>query len=93
MARDEDGAPIADVSFHSFGVEKMLPTMFGGAVWVNPAMVHDAIARARSSAEPCRPSSDRAARLRFAARTYRYQLALLNRRPSARSGGRFGRCW
>ncbi len=36
MARDESGAPLADVSFHSFGVEKMLPTLFGGAVWVNP---------------------------------------------------------
>ncbi|MDO4848536.1 MAG: DegT/DnrJ/EryC1/StrS family aminotransferase [Coriobacteriia bacterium] len=37
MARDAAGAPLADVSFHSFGVEKMLPTLFGGAVWVNPA--------------------------------------------------------
>lgn len=36
MARDEAGAPLADVSVHSFGVEKILPTHFGGAVWVNP---------------------------------------------------------
>lgn len=36
MARGEAGAPVADVSVHSFGVEKMLPTLFGGAVWVNP---------------------------------------------------------
>ena len=36
MARDEAGVPVADVSVHSFGVEKMLPTLFGGAVWVNP---------------------------------------------------------
>lgn len=37
MARGADGSPVADVSFHSFGVEKMLPTLFGGAVWVNPS--------------------------------------------------------
>ena len=36
MALGTDGAPLADVSFHSFGVEKMLHTQFGGAVWVNP---------------------------------------------------------
>lgn len=37
LARGQDGAPAADVSLHSFGVEKMLPTRAGGAVWVNPA--------------------------------------------------------
>lgn len=36
MAKGPDGSPLADVSFHSFGVEKMLHTQFGGAVWVNP---------------------------------------------------------
>lgn len=38
LGRDADGAPAADVSVHSFGVEKMLPTRAGGAVWVNPAL-------------------------------------------------------
>ena len=38
LARDADGAPAADVSVHSFGVEKVLPTRAGGAVWVNPAL-------------------------------------------------------
>lgn len=37
MARGEDGAPLADISFHSFGIEKMLHTLLGAAVWVNPA--------------------------------------------------------
>lgn len=37
MAKGADGAPVADVSVHSFGVEKTLHTFFGGAVWVNPA--------------------------------------------------------
>lgn len=36
MAKGSDGSPLADVSFHSFGVEKMLHAQFGGAVWVNP---------------------------------------------------------
>lgn len=36
MAKGPDGSPLVDVSFHSFGVEKMLHTQFGGAVWVNP---------------------------------------------------------
>lgn len=36
MARDETGAPVADVSVHSFGIEKMVPSHFGAAVWVNP---------------------------------------------------------
>ncbi len=36
MAKGPDGSPLADISFHSFGVEKMLHSQFGGAVWVNP---------------------------------------------------------
>ncbi|NYI39914.1 DegT/DnrJ/EryC1/StrS family aminotransferase [Demequina lutea] len=79
MARGVDGAPIADVAFHSFGVEKMLPTMFGGAVWVNPAMEHEAL---RLAIVGRLTSLDRPGwRLRCAARTYRYQLAVLNRVP------------
>lgn len=37
LARDAVGEPVADVSVHSFGLEKMLPTRSGAAVWVNPA--------------------------------------------------------
>lgn len=36
IARDGDGRPVADVSVHSFGLEKMLATRTGAAVWVNP---------------------------------------------------------
>lgn len=78
MARGADGTPVADVSFHSFGVEKMLPTKFGGAVWVNPAMdgaLRSAIVARLSALR--RPGP----RLGLAARTYRYQLAVLNRLP------------
>lgn len=37
ITRDGEGEPVADVSVHSFGLEKMLPTRTGAAVWVNPA--------------------------------------------------------
>ncbi len=38
IALDEAGRPLADVSVHSFGIEKLLPTRFGGAIWLNPEM-------------------------------------------------------
>lgn len=37
IVRDGSGEPLADVSVHSFGLEKMLPTRTGAAIWVNPA--------------------------------------------------------
>lgn len=38
MAYAADGSPVADVSVHSFGVEKMVRSSFGGAVWINPRL-------------------------------------------------------
>lgn len=38
MARDGTGEPLADVSIHSFGVEKMFNTKFGAAIWINPKL-------------------------------------------------------
>ena len=39
MARDAEGAPLADISIHSFGIEKTFSDIyFGGAIWVNPAL-------------------------------------------------------
>jgi dTDP-4-amino-4,6-dideoxygalactose transaminase len=35
----QNGVPIADLSVHSFGAEKILGTSFGGAIWVNPLMI------------------------------------------------------
>jgi dTDP-4-amino-4,6-dideoxygalactose transaminase len=80
MARDGDGAPVADVSIHSFGVEKMLRTRFGGAVWVNPAMC-DGVLRARIAADLASlPVVGR--RLDLVARLYRDQVRVLNRLPA-----------
>ncbi len=45
MATNESGAPVADISFHSFGIEKMLHTLLGGAVWVNPATPFASVAQ------------------------------------------------
>lgn len=79
MATDEQGMPLADFSFHSFGVEKMLPTYFGGAVWVNPQMadtqLRDAVTRALDALP--QPSG----RLAKAMRSYRTQIRLLNHMP------------
>ncbi len=36
LARNAAGEPIADFSVHSFGIQKMCATYFGGAIWVNP---------------------------------------------------------
>lgn len=39
FARDKKGEILADISAHSFGVEKILTgTKFGGAIWINPAL-------------------------------------------------------
>lgn len=39
FARDEKDNILADISVHSFGVEKILTgTKFGGAIWVNPEL-------------------------------------------------------
>ena len=39
FARDKDNQILADISVHSFGVEKVLTgTKFGGAIWINPLL-------------------------------------------------------
>ena len=69
MARSDNGLPLADISLHSFGVEKMLPTRFGGAVWINPKLAeHDdefnRTLRSALSALPALPSAlDRVTRM------------------------------
>lgn len=84
IARDAEGAAIADVSIHSFGVEKMLPgCYFGGAVWVNPTLPGTALRRrivqALSSLPPLSVSRD------AAARHYHNQLRILTRLPGGLS--------
>ena len=85
LAREADGLPLADVSVHSFGAEKMLPTKFGGAVWVNPALdaaIREAIV-AQLTALPA-PGP----RLALAARSYRWTRRVVRRVPGGESVGR-----
>ncbi|OJV80353.1 MAG: hypothetical protein BGO37_03030 [Cellulomonas sp. 73-92] len=82
LARDASG-PVADVSIHSFGVEKVLPTHFGGAVWLNPAA--DAGLRGRM-ADELAGLPVVGARLDLLARAYRAEVGVLNRLPGAVSG-------
>ncbi len=81
MARDASGAPIADVSVHSFGIEKVLPTRFGGAVWVNPATGDAALRRSLVDELAGLPAAG--PRLDALARVYRTQVGVLNRLPRA----------
>ncbi len=88
MARGTDGSPLADVSIHSFGVEKLLPTKFGGAIWLSPTLQASGYtadvraAMARELQNIAAPS----ARQSFAARSYRNQLRVITRLPG-RLGG------
>lgn len=78
LSRNEQGKPLADVSVHSFGVEKMLPTKFGGAVWVNPELEEELRSELRRRFETLPVISGLAS-----ARThwYRNQQRIFNRLP------------
>ena len=80
LATDAEGKPLADLSFHSFGVEKMLPTHFGGAVWVNPEFAATSLGVdiiARLEALPALGT-----RRAKAARHYLNQIRVLNHLPA-----------
>ena len=76
------GPVLADVSVHSFGFEKTLPTTrFGAAVWVNPGLKNkspllDAAIRHRLSATTSLPR-----RQQLIARAYPVQAAILRTLP------------
>lgn len=83
LARDAAGVPLADISVHSFGVEKLLPTFFGGAVWLNPRLGDEAV-RSRLAARLSALPMLEPARAR-AVRRYRTQIRVLNHLSSALS--------
>ena len=82
FACGDDGLPLADVIFFSFGVEKILPTHFGGAVWINPKLKtgrHTSFyehATARLTQLPALTKH-----LNFAAKTYATRMRILNHIP------------
>ncbi|WP_265447721.1 DegT/DnrJ/EryC1/StrS family aminotransferase [Flexivirga meconopsidis] len=80
MARTADGDPLADVSVHSFGAEKVLPTRFGGAIWVNPALPDDLLAERIAGHLQVLPTPGR--RIDLTSRAYRSQVRVFNRLPA-----------
>lgn len=70
---------LADVSIHSFGVEKMLPTKFGGAVWINPELSDEALRFSLIKASQQLPVVSRAVNRR--ARSYASTNRVLNHLP------------
>lgn len=81
MSLSAAGKPLVDVSVHSFGVEKMLPTHFGGAVWVNPEMQNTALRERIIKELAVLPDLDEA-RAR-AAKHYLNQIRLITHLPHA----------
>jgi len=80
FARDKENNILADISVHSFGVEKVLTgTKFGGAVWINPELktkspaLYDAIIKKFNELK----SPDR--HMAFRVRTYRLNNAIIQR--------------
>ena len=80
FARDKENNILADISIHSFGVEKVLTgTKFGGAVWVNPelktkspALYEEIVAKLKNLKAPDR-------HMAFRVRTYRINNAVIQR--------------
>lgn len=71
--------PLADVSFHSFGAEKMLSTRFGAAVWINPDMQDKELRHTLATTLEGLPRMSIVSRIQTA--LYPYLNALFNRLP------------
>lgn len=80
LARDAGGRPLADVSVHSFGIEKILPTRFGGAVWIAPGLADTPLGTRLVSALDGLPQAGRRADLLV--RGYRTELRVLTHLPA-----------
>ena len=82
LASDSKGRPVADISIHSFGVEKVLKdTKFGGAIYINPQLrdknpqlYHHLTKLLLDLPQPPRS-------LDLRARTYRFHNGILQRMP------------
>lgn len=80
FARDKNNEILADISIHSFGVEKVLTgSKFGGAIWINPLLrqkqpkLYEAIIEKFSKLQ----KPDR--HMAFRVRTYRLNNAVIQR--------------
>lgn len=85
MATDpQTRRPLADISIHSFGAEKVLPTKFGAALWLNPDTVDVPVRQLLVGALTNLPQPR--VTLDTAIRTYRLQDRAYSHLPSALSG-------
>lgn len=81
MALGSDGQPLADVSVHSFGVEKILPTQFGAAVWISPEMKDRKLYDAMTDHFRSLPATD--ANASASVSTYITRFRILSHLPAA----------
>ena len=80
LARGKNNRILADISIHSFGVEKVLTgSKFGGAIWINPelkkqypSLYNKLNAKFRTLKQPNLPT-------KFRVRTYRFNNAIIQR--------------
>lgn len=90
MIRSETASVFADVSIHSFGVEKILPTKFGAAIYVNPELKNTRPDFYKNLTNSLKRLHQPGPILSLKIITYRYMNALINRfapkrRPAIRS--------
>lgn len=82
MSIDAGGKPLADISVHSFGVEKMLPTCFGAAVWIDPELgrIFPELYSRLTDCLGSLPETDQ--RVAKSVSAYRTRIRVLNHLPS-----------
>ena len=80
FARDKDGKILADISIHSFGVEKILTgTKFGGAIYINPELKVKNPALYERIVEKFNKLKAPNFHINFRVRTYRLNNAIIQR--------------
>ena len=80
FARDLNNEILADISVHSFGVEKVLTgTKFGGAIWINPALKEKQPELYERIVEKFKRLKSPDRHMAFRVRTYRANNAIIQR--------------
>lgn len=74
------GQKIADISIHSFGSEKLLPTKHGAAIWVNPQLQKTAFGQALLQSLQAVPPAP--AKVATATAKYLWQIRFLAHLPA-----------
>lgn len=80
VAFNEMDKPVADVSVHSFGVEKMVNTAFGAVTWIDPSMADQELRDRLRRRFAELPSAD--FRVNRSVMTYRTRIRVLNHLPA-----------